>query len=168
MIAGDRDKGGKMAAIVDSIEISRRPEEVFAYVTDAGHLPDWQESVVRVRAAGDPGAAGGTRHVVTRRVGRRERDMTVELNRNPPSVWTVRGVDGPVRGMVKGTVEPVANGERSRVTIELDFIGHGIGMILVPLVVRSQAKAEMPRNLRNLRDRLEATARAPSGSEPPQ
>jgi hypothetical protein len=38
-----------MAAIVESIEISRRPEDVFAYVTDPSRLPEWQESVVSVR-----------------------------------------------------------------------------------------------------------------------
>ena len=39
-----------MAPIVNSVEISRRPEDVFAYVTDPTHLPEWQESVVSVRA----------------------------------------------------------------------------------------------------------------------
>ena len=29
-----------MAAIVESIEISRRPEDVFSYVTDPSHLPE--------------------------------------------------------------------------------------------------------------------------------
>ena len=37
-----------MAPITSSVEISRRPEDVFAYVTDPSHLPDWQESVVSV------------------------------------------------------------------------------------------------------------------------
>ena len=129
-----------MATIVESIEISRRPEDVFSYVTDPAHLSDWQESVIRVRPADDASVGGTTKHVVTRRVGRRERDMTVEMTRNAPSGWTVRGVDGPVRGMVKGTVEPLADGERSRVTIALDFVGHGLGLLLVPLVVRSQAE----------------------------
>jgi hypothetical protein len=83
--------------------------------------------------------------------------MTVELSElNPPNGWAVRGVDGPIRGMVKGTVEPLENGERSRVTIRLDFEGHGIGKLLVPLVVRRQAASEMPRNLRKLKERLES------------
>jgi uncharacterized protein YndB with AHSA1/START domain len=146
-----------MAPIVESIEISRRPEDVFSYVTDAANVPDWQESVVSVRPTGDASPGAGTRHVVTRRVGRRQRTMTVEMNLNPPTKWTILGIDGPVRGMVKGTIEPVANGERSRVTIALDFIGYGIGMLLVPLVVRPQAKAEMPKNLQKLKDRLEST-----------
>jgi hypothetical protein len=37
---------------------------------------------------------------------------------SPPTTWPVRGVDGPVMGIVKGTVEPLDDGGRSRVTIE--------------------------------------------------
>ncbi len=40
-------------------------------------------------------------------------------------------------------VEPVTD-QRSRLTIAVDFEGHGIGKVLVPLVVRRQARAEMP------------------------
>lgn len=148
-----------MAPIVESVEISRRPQDVFSYVTDPTHLSEWQESVVSVRREGDAPRAVGSRVVVTRRVGRRERAMTAELTElNPPSSWAVRGVDGPVRGMVKGKIEPLGDGERSRVTIALEFEGHGIGMLLVPLVVRPQAGKEMPKNLQNLKERLESGA----------
>jgi hypothetical protein len=41
------------------------------------------------------------------------------------------------------------------VTIELDFEGHGIGKLLVPLVVRRQARNEVPTSLRKLKERLE-------------
>lgn len=148
-----------MAAIVNSVEISRRPEDVFSYVTDPSHLPEWQESVVAVRRQSDAPLAVGSRVIVTRRVGRRELAMTVELvELNPPSSWALRGVDGPVRGNVKGTIEPVAGGERSRVTIALDFEGRGIGKLLIPLVVRPQAQREMPRNQQRLKERLESSA----------
>jgi uncharacterized protein YndB with AHSA1/START domain len=30
-----------MGAIVASVEISRRPEDVFRYASDPAHLPDW-------------------------------------------------------------------------------------------------------------------------------
>jgi uncharacterized protein YndB with AHSA1/START domain len=137
-----------MAPIVESIETARRPEDVFSYMTDPGHLPDWQESLVSVRREDEGPVSVGTRIVTTRRIGRGERAMTMEMSElNPPNNWAVRGVDGPIRGMVKGTVEPLENGERSRVTINLDFEGHGIGKLLVPLVVRRQAASEMPRNL---------------------
>jgi uncharacterized protein YndB with AHSA1/START domain len=145
-----------VAPITNSIEIARSPEQVFAYVTDPSRLAEWQESAVSTRLEGGDATAVGSRVVVVRRIGRGERTMTVELAElNPPTSWGIRGVDGPVRGNVKGTVEPLDDGARSRVTIELDFEGHGIGKLLVPLVVRRQAQKEMPKNMQNLKERLE-------------
>ena len=146
-----------MAPIVHSVEISRRPEDVFAYVTDPSRLAEWQESVVSSRLEGAGPRAVGSRVTVTRRIGRGERTMTAELTElSPPGSWAVRGIDGPIRGNVNGTVEPLDGGARSRVTISLDFEGHGIGKLLVPLVVRRQAQKEMPKNQQNLKERLES------------
>jgi len=146
-----------VAPIVHSIEISRSPEDVFAYVTDPSRLAEWQESVVSTRLEGAGPRAVGSRVTVTRRIGRSERTMTSELTElNPPGSWAVRGIDGPIRGNVNGTVEPLDDGARSRVTISLDFEGHGIGKLLVPLVVRRQAQKEMPKNQQNLKERLES------------
>jgi uncharacterized protein YndB with AHSA1/START domain len=148
-----------MAAIVKSVEIDRRPEAVFSYVTDPSRLPEWQQSVVSVRHESDAPLSVGSRAIVTRRVGRREWPMTAEVAElNPPSSWAVRGIDGPVRGNVKGTIEALADGERSRVTIALDFEAHGIGKLLVPLIVRRQARAEMPKNQQRLKELLERGA----------
>ena len=148
-----------MAPIVASVEISRSPEDVFAYVTDPSHLPEWQESVVRVKTDDSAPAGGGSRAAITRRVGRREMKMTAEIaDLDPPRSWRVRGVDGPVRGIVRGTIEPLDEGARSRVTLELNLEGHGIGKLLVPLVVRRQAQKELPMNVQNLREKLESAA----------
>jgi uncharacterized protein YndB with AHSA1/START domain len=148
-----------MAPIVSSIEIARPPEEVFSYVTDPSRLAEWQESVVSARSEGGGPPAVGSKAITLRRVGRRERTMTMEMtNMSPPRSWAVRGIDGPIRGIVNGTVEPLDDGARSRVTIELDFEGHGLGKLLVPLVVRRQAQREMPVNVRNLKERLERPA----------
>jgi hypothetical protein len=75
---------------------------------------------------------------------------------DPPQRWADRGIDGPIRAIVAVTVEPVAGSSRSRLTIELDFTGQGIGRLLVPLIVRRQAASEMPENMRRLKERLEA------------
>ena len=148
-----------MAAIVESIEIARPPEDVFPYVTDPSRLAEWQESVVSTRLEGGGPPAVGSRVTVTRRIGRSERTMTAELTElNPPRSWAVRGIDGPIRGNVKGTIESLDDGARSRVTIELDLEGHGIGKLLVPLVVRRQAQKELPKNQQNLKERLESGA----------
>ena len=143
-----------MAPIVASAEISKSPDEVFAYVTDPTKLPEWQESVVRAECNEIPVRAG-TRASVTRRIGRREMTQNAEIAElNPPTSWSVHGIDGLVRGDVNGRIEPVEGG-RSRITIQLNLHGHGIGKLLLPLFVRGKAQQEMPRNMQRLKDLLE-------------
>ena len=145
-----------MTTIVESVEISRTPADVFAYVTDPSQLPEWQVSVVNVEHDGAP-VEVGKRVVVTRKAGPREMASTAEVAAlEPPRTWSIRGVDGPVRGNVEGRIEPLDEGARSRVTIELDLQGHGIGKFLLPLVVNRQAKREMPQNMQRLKERLES------------
>jgi Polyketide cyclase / dehydrase and lipid transport len=144
-----------MAAIVTSIEVNRSAEDVFAYAIDPIHFPDWQQGVVdgRLDPPGTPTV--GTRCLTTRRIGGANRSSTSEIRDfNPPKSWAVRGVDGPIRASVDLTVEPLA-ADRSRLTITVDFAGHGIGKLLVPLVVRREARKEMPINLAKLKKRLE-------------
>ena len=107
-----------MAAIVDSIEISRRPEDGFTYATDSSHLPEWQGGVVSARREGDAPLAVGTSAVVTRRVGRRHVARTEEITElNPSRTWAVRGIGGSLTATATGTIEPLDHGERSRVAI---------------------------------------------------
>jgi len=68
--------------------------------------------------------------------------------------WGVRGIDGPIRAIVDVTVASLG-ADRSQLTISVDFTGHGIGKVLVPLVVRREAAKEMPANLAALKQRLE-------------
>lgn len=91
-----------------------------------------------------------------RRIGGAERPSTSELVRfDPPHAWSVRGIDGPVRAWVDVTVEALSE-SRSRLSIGVEFEGHGIGRVLVPLIVRRQARAEMPANLARLKQQVEA------------
>src|SRR5258705_9900199 len=50
-----------MAPIIDSIEINRSPEDVFAYVDDLGKHSEWQEQIVSVHVETE-----GPTHVGTR------------------------------------------------------------------------------------------------------
>ena len=146
-----------MAHIVVSTELSRSPADVFAYVTDPTRLPEWQESVVRAESSETP-VRVGTHARVTRRVGPREMTMSAEIAElTPPTRWRIRGLDGPVRGNVDGTIESLDDGARSRVKIELELQGHGIGKLLLPLFVQRKVEQEMPRNMQKLKERLERT-----------
>ena len=149
-----------MAPIVTSAEIERPAAEVFAYATDPARFSQWQRGVVDGHMDGLANGTGtpavGARCVTTRRIGGASRPSTSELVQiDPPRTWGVRGLDGPIRAAVDVLVEPVT-GSRSRLTISVDFTGHGIGKILVPLMVRREARKEMPDNMAALKQRVEA------------
>jgi uncharacterized protein YndB with AHSA1/START domain len=150
-----------MSAIVASTEVERPAAEVFAYATDPTRFKEWQKGVVDGHMDGSANGIGsptvGTRCVTTRRVGGANRLATSELvHIDPPRTWRVRGLDGPIRAEVDVLVEPVTDA-RSRLTIRVDFAGHGIGKVLVPLLVRREARKEMPENLAALKQRMEAS-----------
>jgi hypothetical protein len=143
--------------ISTSIEVERPSAEVFAYVTDPARFADWQQGVVGGHMESSVPPAVGDKCVTTRRMGFSNREVVSEVSHvDPPRSWGVCGTEGPVRAQVNVTVEPLENDSRSKVTIEIDFAGHGFGKVLVPLLVRPQAKKEMPANVERLKTRLES------------
>ena len=145
-----------MAPIIHSTEIARRPEEVFAYLDDLGRHGEWQEQLVSARVDTDGPTRVGTRVVERRRMGGREQEVVYEITEHEaPRGFAFRGTGGPIRVVGKGTVEPVGDGSRSRVTINLDFTGHGVGKLLVPMA-RSQARKQVPKDHERLKERLES------------
>ena len=147
-----------MAAIRESIEISRRPEDVFAYLDDLARHGEWQEQIVSVRVDTDGPTKVGTRATETRKIGGREQTMTYEITEHSlPRSFAFRGLDGPIRPIGKGAVEPVGDGSRSRVSIELELTGYGLGKLLLPLAVR-QARKQVPKDQQRLKERLESGA----------
>jgi hypothetical protein len=149
-----------MPPIVTTAEIERPAAEVFGYATDPARFGEWQQGVVDGHMDG-PGngthaPAVGAKCVTTRRIGGANRPSTSELvHIDPPRTWRVQGTDGPIRATVDVLVEPLTD-SRSRLTISVEFTGHGIGKILVPLMVRREARKEMPDNIAALKQRLEA------------
>ena len=141
-----------------AIEVERPAGVVFAYATDPTRFSEWQEGVVTGSMESKDSPSVGDLCRTTRRIGGSERPSTSELVRlDPPRAWSVRGIDGPIRARVDVDVEPM-RADRARLTIAVDFAGHGIGKLLVPLVVRRQARAEMPRNIARLKERVEEAA----------
>jgi hypothetical protein len=143
-----------MPPITTTIQVDRCAEDVFAYATDPTRFSEWQQFVTGGHMEDDAPTVGARCHT-TRRIGGADRPSVSEVTHiDPPKAWGVRGVDGPIRAIVDLTVQPLTAG-RSQLTISVDFIGHGIGKILVPLMVRREAAKEMPTNLATLKRRLE-------------
>jgi uncharacterized protein YndB with AHSA1/START domain len=148
-----------MPPLVTTAEIERPAARVFACATDPALFPQWQKGVegghLDAPADGSQLPPVGTKCVTTRRIGGVSRQVTSELTHiDPPRTWGVRGTDGPIRATVDVLVEPVTD-SRSRLTISVDFTGHGIGKLLVPLMVRREARKEMPQNITALKRLIE-------------
>ncbi len=81
--------------------------------------------------------------------------MTSEITEhNPPHKSSWRVLDGPVRAVGSVIVEPVGDGASSRVTVELNLEGHGVGVLVAPFA-RRQARAQVPRDQTKLKEILE-------------
>jgi uncharacterized protein YndB with AHSA1/START domain len=146
-----------MPPIITTAEINRPAALVYAAATDPALFSQWQKGVEggHLDAPGDGIPPVGTKCMTTRRIGGASRPVTSEIAHiDPPKSWGVRGTDGPIRATVDVLVEPVTD-SRSRLTISVDFTGHGIGKVLVPLMVRREARKEMPENMAALKRLIE-------------
>ena len=144
-----------MSPITATTEVNRPATALFAYATDPTRFAEWQKGAVEGQLD-EPGTPRvGARCRTIRRIGFTKRPTTAEVTDiDPPKTWGVRGIDGPIRAVVDLNVEVLAD-NRSSITISIDFQGHGIGKLLVPLIVRREARKEMPANLATLKARLE-------------
>jgi uncharacterized protein YndB with AHSA1/START domain len=147
-----------VAPITVSIDVDRSAEEVFAYATDPSRFSEWQKGVVGGHMESSGTIQVGDRCVSTRRIGWADRPSTSTVTRiDPPHYWSVHGIDGPIRATVDVTVERRSD-TSARLTVALEFEGHGIGRLLVPLLVRREAQREMPVNVATLKRLLEGSA----------
>jgi hypothetical protein len=138
-----------------SIDIDRKPEDVFAYVEQLDRHGEWQDAIVSARKEPPGPTRLGTRSIETRRVPGGPREFTSEVvEYDPPRRFTALGLNGPVRPRVTVTVAPLDEGLRTRFTLQLEFKGHGVGWLLAPLA-RRQASKQVPLDQARLKARLE-------------
>jgi uncharacterized membrane protein len=144
-----------MGRIVETVEVGKPPEEVFAYLDDLSRHGEWQAQIVSVQVLTEGPTRVGTRAREVRRVPGGPREFTYEITEHdPPRRASFRGLDGPVRPVGTVTVEPVGDGSRSRVTLEFDLEGHGIGKLIAPLA-RLDARRHIPKDQARFKERLE-------------
>jgi uncharacterized membrane protein len=151
----DREERPQMTPIVESIEINRSPEDVFAYVDDLSKHAEWQEQIVSVHVEADGPTHVGTRATDKRRLPGGARDITYEITEHdPPHTSSFRGINGPIRPVGTITVEPLDDGTRSKLTLELDLTGRGLGVLFAPLA-RTAARKDIPKSHQRLKEILE-------------
>lgn len=144
--------------ITHSIDISRRPEAVFAYLDDLERHGEWQSQIVSTKVESDGPVGVGTRVQEIRNLGGREQDASYEITEHdPPHKSSFRGVVGPVRPVGTVEVEPLEDGSGSRVTLSFTLVGYGFGKLIAPLA-RIQARRVVIENQQHLKAKLEGRA----------
>jgi uncharacterized membrane protein len=144
-----------MAPIVDSIEINRTPEDVFAYFEDLAKHGEWQQQIVSVHLDTDGPTRVGSRATDKRRLPGGTRDVSYEITEhNAPHKSSFRGVNGAIRPRGTVTVEPLDGGTRSKLTLDFELEGKGLGVLLAPLA-RANARKEIPKSHQRLKELLE-------------
>jgi uncharacterized membrane protein len=144
-----------MEPIVDSIEINRKPEDVFAYYEDLAKHGEWQQQIVSVRLDTDGPTRVGSRATDKRRLPGGTREVSYEITEHDaPHKSSFRGVNGPIRPRGTVTVEPLDGGARSKLTLDFELEGKGLGVLLAPLA-RANARKEIPKSHQRLKELLE-------------
>jgi uncharacterized protein YndB with AHSA1/START domain len=148
-----------MSEINESVEINKPPEEVFAYLDEVERHGEWQQDIVGVQRVTEGPLRQGSRVRETRHVPGGNRSMTYEVTEHdPPRQSSFRVLDGPIRAVGTISVEPAGDGTKSRVTIAMDFEGHGIGGKLLLPVARNQARKRVPEGQAKMKEILERGA----------
>ena len=147
-----------MAPIVESIEIDRRPEDVFAYLDDLGRHQEWDDMIVETHVETEGPTRVGTRATDTRKLPLGKQDIAYEITEHdPPRRSAFRGTNGAVRPVGSVTIEPLDDGARSRLTLSFELVGHGYGKLLAPLGNR-EARKHVPHQQAKIKERLESGA----------
>jgi carbon monoxide dehydrogenase subunit G len=104
-----------------AVEIARPPAEVYAYLADPSHLPDWQEDVEEVRdAPGGPLPPGARFTEVRSFLGKRVESTLEVAAAVPAEEFSLGTVSGPVRVSIRHVLERSDTGTALRVVAEAD------------------------------------------------
>lgn len=151
-------KEGRIAPLTASIQVDRPPEDVFAYLADLSRHGEWQSQIQEITVLTEDPTSVGSRARERRKLPHKPVvTATYEITEfEPPRQAGFRGIDGPVRVVGRATVEPVGNG--SRVNLEIDVTGHGlVGKLFAPLA-RRELRRQVPLDQQRLKERLETGA----------
>jgi uncharacterized protein YndB with AHSA1/START domain len=138
------------------LQIARRPEDVFAYLTDVERLPEWQSTAVECRADG-PIRVGA--HIRERRkfIGR---DVKTDLEvtaYEPPRRFDVRSRGGPVSYAISHVLESAHGGTRLKVDVDVKV---GAMMRIAAQAPLRLAEREFRSDFQRFKEQLEGARRS--------
>ena len=121
-----------------SVQIARPVHEVWEYLIDPEHVPEWQSSAVASHQVSDGAIGVGTKLEDERRfLGRRARSEVEVTEFEPERLFTLHGLSGPVRFTVRHRL--AGNDGGTRLDVEAEAEPAGIGRLARPMVERAAA-----------------------------
>jgi uncharacterized protein YndB with AHSA1/START domain len=141
--------------IEESVEIDRPPEEVFAYVADPEHLPEWSGIVQEVRKEGQGQPREGDRFTTAAKfLGRRFETPMEVVAHEPPRRHSDRSTGGPFEQEYTFIVEETEGGG-TRLTQVAEGEPGGFFRLVGPLLEMA-GRRQFRADLETLKDLLEA------------
>jgi uncharacterized membrane protein len=134
------------------IVINRPVNQVFAYMTETQHLPDWQPGLIKAENMSGAPWQAGTRLRERRTLGGRQIETVSEISAlNPEQGFTVRSLTGPqTNGEFR--LETVKSGTRVRFAIQLQMSGF---MRLAEPFIAKELKQQADNSLVRLKQLVE-------------
>ncbi|MBM4409560.1 MAG: hypothetical protein FJ038_13425 [Chloroflexi bacterium] len=148
-----------MGSMSFTVEIDRPADEVWTYLVDPDHEPEWQQGVHSSAHTPAGPIRAGTRKVKVRSTPFGKQRFTVEYTRVDHSAreWDDVVVDGMVRGST-GHYRVTSTGPGSRVDLDVVMRGVGFMKVLMPVIDRS-SRVDLAGGLQRLKVMLEGSSR---------
>ena len=129
-----------MGRIRQGVIVRGSPAEVFDFVTDQTHVPDWNDHVQHVEVVGGGSVKAGSRLRQHRLRNNRASDLEfVVTEHEPPSRHVVEGSVFGVLTTMSFLIE--AAGDGTQVTMDARVRGRGLSALLAPIVTREMRKS---------------------------
>ena len=143
-----------MLTIEASLEIDRPVEEVFAYVTDPGRMPEWVAGVKKASLDGPPRL--GAKVVQTHAFLGRDTSVTAEITAFERNRLVAFATRSPIAVSQTLRLHPLRKGgTQLNARMEADF---AVFRGAAEKIVAARAKREYERDLARLKDLLERNA----------
>lgn len=104
--------------VEDSIQIDRPVEDVFSYMADPQHMPEWTAVVVEVRTDASAPLSAGDNFTVAQKFLGTKWESLCEILSSEENRFSYRSVGGPVPFTFTFTCEPSSAGTRLTVVAE--------------------------------------------------
>jgi uncharacterized protein YndB with AHSA1/START domain len=141
-----------MIRFTNTIDINRPPEEVFDYVSDLAHTPEWNWAIAETVKTG-PGPIGeGTTYQQSRRVSEQATENLQISVLEPPRRLQVDGTLARRPARLNYEFTPHKGGGRLTNLVELE--PHGVIRLLAPALT-GRIEAAVAHNLAQLKQHLE-------------